>query len=204
MKRLIADLACGYLPEHTSDEESIGLDLNFEHGKPKVAFPIIGSVTNIPLRDNVIDHEFGRDILEHLDNPSDMLKEMNRTLKPSGTVYIRIPVESNLVRQQFKRIFLDFPFGLITAFKMCVKSERIWKKHKGMLHLWTITPRYIGHYFKITNLYIHRQPRLWWSYFFHSKDFKPLQRIFRKLGFKLTRAFRTNLYSVWVIEGVNK
>lgn len=192
------------MPDHTSEQGAIGLDLNFEHGKPKVAYPIIGSVNNIPIRDNVIDRAFGRDILEHLDDPSVMLKGMKRILKQNGTVFIRIPVESNLVRQQFKRFFLDFPFGIITAFKMCVRSETVWKKHKGMLHLWTISPRYIEHYFNITNCYIHRQPRLYWSYFFHSKDFHWLRWTFRKIGFKKTRAMQTDLYSVWVIEGENR
>ena len=198
MKTIVVDLACGYLPEHTSEKESVGIDVNFSHGKPKVDHPILGSVYNIPLRKGIAGHLIAKDILEHIDPPSEMLLGMKYIAKPKATVYVQIPVESNLVRQQLTRLYREFPFSLMTAVRMCWKARTVWTKHIGMLHLYTISPKYLNHFFKITRVRVKKQPSMYWIKWLNTRGWNKLSK---RIGLKRVH-FEQELYSVWCIDGV--
>lgn len=51
----------------------------------------VGSVESIPLPDDSIDLIITQEVLEHVANPNQAVKEISRTLKPGGFVYIQLP-----------------------------------------------------------------------------------------------------------------
>ncbi|MBF2066006.1 MAG: class I SAM-dependent methyltransferase [Calothrix sp. C42_A2020_038] len=63
---------------------------------PESNVDICSDCYNIPLDDNCIDVVLSTQVLEHLDNPSLMLKESYRVLKPGGTAIMTIPMSWGL------------------------------------------------------------------------------------------------------------
>lgn len=51
----------------------------------------VGSVESIPLPDESIDLVITQEVLEHVSNPSQAIKEINRVLKLGGVAYIQLP-----------------------------------------------------------------------------------------------------------------
>jgi SAM-dependent methyltransferase len=49
------------------------------------------SAEDIPVEDNTFDYIILTDVLEHLENPIDVLKECKRVLKANGTIVITMP-----------------------------------------------------------------------------------------------------------------
>ena len=66
---------------------------------------------------NLIDAKFGDDffdciyvdsVLEHVPNPMELLKELNRIIKPGGAIYVGVPNEDSLSTR-----FLQFVYNLV-------------------------------------------------------------------------------------------
>ena len=52
---------------------------------------IVGNIYRLPFSDNEIDTVICDQVLEHLDNIPNALKEMNRVLKVGGLIYVAVP-----------------------------------------------------------------------------------------------------------------
>ena len=52
---------------------------------------ICSKLPDIPLRQNYFDVVLAAEVLEHLDNPVDTIKEMSRVVKPDGLIIFSVP-----------------------------------------------------------------------------------------------------------------
>lgn len=58
---------------------------------------IIGDVQRLPFANNRFDMVLSVDLLEHVDSPEQVLKEIFRVLKPKGKLQLFVPIEANLI-----------------------------------------------------------------------------------------------------------
>ena len=78
------------------------VDNRIEDAKDKTFDFKLGNIFTANYPENYFDVAFMDSVLEHVVNPLDYLKELNRILKPNGVLYIGVPNEDslfNLVRQ---------------------------------------------------------------------------------------------------------
>jgi SAM-dependent methyltransferase len=92
-KRLL-DLGCGIKPfEHIYrgySESSIGMDVSqTPHGTQMV--DVIYDGTQIPIPDGECDYVLCTEVLEHVPEPKDFLREIHRVLKPGGVLIMTVP-----------------------------------------------------------------------------------------------------------------
>jgi ubiquinone/menaquinone biosynthesis C-methylase UbiE len=92
------DVGCGENPCFFDDHVSnyIGMDINtVTLKKVRTALPkanlICGSGSNMPFKNDVFDVAICTEVLEHLENPENMVKEISRILIRGGTAIISIP-----------------------------------------------------------------------------------------------------------------
>jgi SAM-dependent methyltransferase len=91
----ILDFGCGakpYLDAFKNSTDYIGLDIKesgHSHINSKVDVYYDGFT--IPFPDNYFDNVVSFEVFEHVPNPEAMLKELNRVLKPKGTLLVTTP-----------------------------------------------------------------------------------------------------------------
>lgn len=98
------DLGCGHhiLPIWRSEEEKqlvtnckmiVGIDHNLPSLRKhsNISLRVRGNLTNLPFDDNIFDLITANMVLEHLDSPTVVLKEINRILKPEGIFIFHTP-----------------------------------------------------------------------------------------------------------------
>ena len=70
-----------------------------------------GTLTQAKYQENYFDLITINHVLEHVNNPTRILKELRRILKPNGTIIIRVPQIDSLAHQLFKEywVHLDIP-----------------------------------------------------------------------------------------------
>jgi hypothetical protein len=131
---ITVDLGCGFLDRQRTDEESIGLDINFEHGKPKSSFPIMGDVQHLPIRDSTIQHVYARAILEHLPRADLCMKDMDRIMTPGASGTVLIPVNANMPQGIMGRFFKEFPFSIPWVLSKLWRSITLWQQCPELVH----------------------------------------------------------------------
>lgn len=74
------NLGCG------TDPRGVGIDLNYENAD-------IAADLNegLPVEDDAVDRVLAEHVLEHLENPSFVLREIRRVLRPDGLAVIEVP-----------------------------------------------------------------------------------------------------------------
>ncbi|MCH7662009.1 MAG: methyltransferase domain-containing protein [Euryarchaeota archaeon] len=79
-KPVTLNLGCG------TDSRGIGVDLNYETAD-------ISADLNegLPIEDDAVDRVIAEHVLEHLENPSFVLREIHRVLRPDGEATIEVP-----------------------------------------------------------------------------------------------------------------
>ena len=98
------DLGCGHeiLPAWRLEEEKglaescqliVGIDYELQalkkhHG---ISHRVRGGITNLPFRDNSFNLLTANMVVEHLDNPSEQFREVNRVLVPEGLFIFHTP-----------------------------------------------------------------------------------------------------------------
>ena len=91
----------------------------------------LGEAHKLPFKAKTFDHVFCLEALEHVEDPSQVIKEMRRVLKPGGSVHILVPRENTL-------------FNIIWFF---------WTKYRGKIwngtHIHDYTPEDIRNFLKI-------------------------------------------------------
>ena len=134
---IIVDLGCGplapffdYLKKQRVKIKSyIGIDplVNVKNKREKEVKLIKKPINKkIPLKSNLADFVVAHAVLEHLDNPQEMLKEMIRITKNKGRVIITTPTPLSKKLLEF----LAFRLGLI--------SSREIKEHKNYFNKKTL------------------------------------------------------------------
>lgn len=95
MHGVILDFGCGSKPyeeEFVNSTEYIGLDIK-DSGHPQInskADAFYDGIT-IPFPDNYFDNVVSFEVFEHVPNPELMLNELNRILKPKGSLLLTTP-----------------------------------------------------------------------------------------------------------------
>lgn len=104
---ILLDIGCGSgvqlgILQKKGYKLGIGIDLNknaLQYGKKKniqdTSF-ILADVQYLPLKNNSVDKIICAEIIEHLQNPDWMIKEITRTLKKDGEVVITTPNENSI------------------------------------------------------------------------------------------------------------
>jgi len=90
----LVDIGCGEKPFHKYlvdlVDEYIGVDhSNTVHSKQNI--DVFAEVYNLPFAKNSFDIAILTQVIEHLENPSEALNEINRILKPEGLLFISWP-----------------------------------------------------------------------------------------------------------------
>ena len=188
---IIVDLGCGFKPKvgQRSVPNSIGLDLNFQHGKVMADNPVISDVQVLPIRDEVADFVNASAILEHLPRAGDAMNEMRRIMRPASNGFILIPVDSRQIPQSLRRFVKEWPFSLRRILHQLYNSATLWKI-PGMPHITQIDLSDIRNFFTIDNLRIRRYEHAWFKH-------GPL-KILRKLGL-VKRTVYIKEFAEWYI-----
>lgn len=99
----LLDIGCGKMPykkyilENSNINKYIGLDIEnalIYDDSVKPDFTWDGIM--MPFENNSFDCAFGTEVLEHCPEPEIVLKEVNRVLKPNGTLFFTVPFLWNL------------------------------------------------------------------------------------------------------------
>jgi SAM-dependent methyltransferase len=90
----LMDFGCGRKPYQNlfNVSEYIGVDLEktgHDHTHSRV--DVFYNGRSLPFDDNSFDSIFCSEVLEHIFNPDEILKELNRVLKPGGKALITVP-----------------------------------------------------------------------------------------------------------------
>lgn len=132
------DFGCGtkpYKPLFTNAKEYIGVDFNGEgHSHKNEQIDVMYDGKTIPFADNTFDSILSTEVFEHIFNLEDILKELNRVLKPGGKILITVPFmwpehempndfgrytsigfQSLLERNNFKVVSMEKTTGLVES-----------------------------------------------------------------------------------------
>jgi len=102
---LVLDAACGdgiQAEKIIEVHRVIGIDISptrIKRAKNRIGAGVFmdGDVYNLPFKCNIFDIAVLGEVIEHLHEPRDVLKEINRVLKPNGYLIVDIPSKSNIV-----------------------------------------------------------------------------------------------------------
>jgi SAM-dependent methyltransferase len=91
----VLDVGCGYMPYKplvmsppSNATSYVGMDLEGNHYQPP---DLIWDGSTIPLEDETIDTAFATEVLEHCAEPSRILSEIFRVLRPGGFFFFTVP-----------------------------------------------------------------------------------------------------------------
>jgi SAM-dependent methyltransferase len=94
-KGKLADIGCGEKPYREMLSNLVSSHLGIDHAETlheKGSIDIFGTIYNIPVIDGEFDTVLCTDVLEHVEEPSDALREANRILKPGGYAIYTVPL----------------------------------------------------------------------------------------------------------------
>jgi ubiquinone/menaquinone biosynthesis C-methylase UbiE len=95
----VLEAGCGTgqtLGQLSVDHETTGLDISraaLHIARNHCKNPVLGSIFEIPFRDNTFDLVYNSGVIEHFEDPANVaaIREMARVTKPSGRVIIIVP-----------------------------------------------------------------------------------------------------------------
>jgi ubiquinone/menaquinone biosynthesis C-methylase UbiE len=95
----ILEAGCGTgqtLSYFSRTHDTVGLDISpaaLDLAASNCKYPVLGSIFNIPFRDNTFDLVYNSGVIEHFKDPENIaaIKEMARITKPNGRVIIIVP-----------------------------------------------------------------------------------------------------------------
>ena len=94
-KGTLLDIGCGRMPYRSlltsapsQVERYIGLDIE---GSPHGQHDMVFDGQTIPLPDHSVDTAMATEVLEHCPEPTRLLREIRRVLKPDGLLFITVP-----------------------------------------------------------------------------------------------------------------
>lgn len=94
-KGILIDIGCGEMPFKQFIMESSGIDhywgLDIVQNRRGTVNVLMDSATELPIMNNCADIVFLNSVLEHINEPFDVLKEIYRVLKDGGYVYVYVP-----------------------------------------------------------------------------------------------------------------
>lgn len=115
----ILDVGCGEMPLRSLFEDNNSRIYGLDHPRSlhsRSEIEIYGSALALPIRSESIDAAISLQVLEHVPEPLDMLKEIRRVLKPGGHLILTAPHIWNVHEQPYD-FFRYTEFGLAHLFK---------------------------------------------------------------------------------------
>lgn len=76
------------------DTDTTGIELahyEFSRREASTCFALVGGST-YPFRDGVFSHALCADVIEHVDDPVELLREIHRILRPGGSLVVSTPI----------------------------------------------------------------------------------------------------------------
>lgn len=105
--RIILDIGCeaGYISIKIAEKQHFVIPLDickpalikFKEKLLKMDIkltPLLGTIHNLPIKDNSVDYIICSEVIEHLPNVDTCLREMKRVLKPEGKLILTFPNET--------------------------------------------------------------------------------------------------------------
>ena len=107
-KGKILDIGYGQTPNLFLKGEVYGIDIQkINVPNYKKTFQVNLNFQRLPFKDNEFDCIVASEIIEHLENPSFLLREINRVLKEKGVLLIGTP-QANYIWFIIRNLFFDF------------------------------------------------------------------------------------------------
>lgn len=95
VRGMVLDVGCGDAPYRSlfSNATYIGVEMKArsEHGSRKNGANVLYDGKHLPFFDGVFDHIVCNQVLEHVFEPKPFLDELNRVLRPGGSVLLTVP-----------------------------------------------------------------------------------------------------------------
>lgn len=145
----LLDVGCGYgeILRNTKAAFRFGLDTNQQaldrakdlSGVNGPTF-VLGEVDEIPFSSGYFDAVICSEVLEHVEDPSALITELTRVVKPGGYICISVPNE------------------WVTTIGRALTGKKPWK---SPAHKWAFTPRKITKLFPMERLHIEFVPFRW-------------------------------------------
>jgi SAM-dependent methyltransferase len=100
---------------------------------PAKDIDFVGSLSDIPKKSNTYDYIISTQVLEHVDNPEAVIKEMYRILKPKGKLFLTAPQNGPLHQEPYH--FYNFTkYGLQRLLDIAKFETNIMKPNGGYWH----------------------------------------------------------------------
>lgn len=154
----VLDIGCeeGELHSLINNKNVYGLDLNPKRQKERVTK---GNAENLPYKDSVFDTLISGELIEHLENPDNFLKESKRVLKNNGIIIITTPNKNSWINLFFRSSHIKSHHNLFDMHSLkkvvenyfiiekvfCLPYDRV--SSFGSKHKWSFVFRKIIHKF---------------------------------------------------------
>ena len=106
------DLGCGLgLMLYFSPKKSVGIDINEYNvdyvSKRNLNAKLISQNGKFPLEDSSYPSLLCDNVIEHIENPTELIKEIKRVLINNGNLLIGVPMDKGFLRDSDHKIFYD-------------------------------------------------------------------------------------------------
>jgi ubiquinone/menaquinone biosynthesis C-methylase UbiE len=96
---VVIDLACGNATWNTRCIPVVGVDINkrmLEHARAqrRISQAIVSDIRNVPVMENTADIVLATEILEHLEDCREVVREVRRILRPGGVAIVSVPYDT--------------------------------------------------------------------------------------------------------------
>jgi len=108
----LLDAGCGDSPyfDYFKHSNYIGTDflkVDKKYDKKKLSF--VSNLGNLPLVDNSVDTVLLTQVLEHVPNPENYLKELFRVLKKDGKLFLSVPQQQEMHEEPYNFFYFTKP-----------------------------------------------------------------------------------------------
>lgn len=131
-----SEIHCVDLSRHSLNKAAKFLNYpNLKKNKKK--YFTQADISDLPFQDRSFDYVMLIEIIEHLENPIEALKEVFRVLKPNGSLFLTTPNDhgKGFLYGKFKNITSRFGFRLKEFRNIYKESEEIEQKYKIKSHI---------------------------------------------------------------------
>lgn len=111
---------------------------------PKVEPDIVASADELPIADDSIDCILCSEVLEHVDNPLAVLREIGRVLRPGGSLILTVPFINEIHGEPFDfRRFTIFGLEDLVSKVKTLHIEELIVRGNWPITMWQLTTRYL-------------------------------------------------------------